>query len=494
MGARMTDEPTPQPIEDGTPGLSEPIAAEQATAFVEEQSAAVPDPLRQRNPFGWLVSGLLILLFVVGAVAGYVNQPIGETPQTALQSSLRFSVSLDSSFLPAMRKTIEKSRDDGLREVLKESTEKAPESDEAARIAVVAARELKAEPPNAAVDRLAKSDDELSRVMARVYGDEGPSAAELWRLRATESETQSVNEEFAVILAKVQASEMAGEPSDRELVVDKSLFAKLAVVTLGGLGTLVAGAVCLIAFLALNSSGKIVPVGFGRFEKSDGDRYAGRFAMYLFAFLGIGYLGGRLSELPAFDGVSDVWFSLCVLIASLFVVVLLLRVPLMERTDSFASVVGERRPFWKLVRTGAFGYLCTVPLLLVAIMLLAGLSRYLPAPTHPVSEDIAVATSLDWLAIALMAACLAPLIEELAFRGLLFPALATQIRKPWVAMIACGLVFASIHPQGPLAWPALATTGAAAAALRYYTGSLVPSIVLHMIHNALILVIASLIG
>ena len=40
---------------------------------------------------------------------------------------------------------------------------------------------------------------------------------------------------------------------------------------------------------------------------------------------------------------------------------------------------------------------------------------------------------------------------------------------------------------------ALATTGAAAAALRYYTGSLVPAIVLHMVHNGAIMLTTFLI-
>jgi membrane protease YdiL (CAAX protease family) len=163
----------------------------------------------------------------------------------------------------------------------------------------------------------------------------------------------------------------------------------------------------------------------------------------------------------------------------------------LERADSVSEVVSEKRPVWKLVAFGAYGYLCTVPLLVVAIGLILFLSRILPEPTHPIGQEMASAGTLDWIGIALAAAVLAPLVEELAFRGLLFPALTTRMR-PGVAMLVCGLVFASIHPQGPLAWPALATTGAAAAALRHYTGSLVPSIVLHMVHNGVIVAVSLL--
>ncbi len=468
----MTDEPIPPPMEDGADSWVEPPPLERE---------------RPRNPIGWIVSGALLLLLMFSAVAGYIDQPVGKGDQTALQNSLRYSVSLVGGANPAVKKVVSQWRIDGLKEVLKESTEKSSDSAEAARVAVVAARELETDPPEGAIKKLADSEGKVSQAMARIYSGE-PSAKDVDAFVAMESD------EYAVRLAKVQAQEMVGRDVDRGAIVDTSLLPKFMVFMFGGLGILVAGVVCLIAFFVLRSSGRIVPVGFGGLEKSDGDRLMSRFALCFFVLLGFGLAGEELYKLPAFDRVSELWFDSVFQIATFLFIVAMLRIQLLDRSDSFGRVVGEKKPFWKLVRAGAFGYLCAVPLLLVAVRVMTGLLEYLPDPTHPINEDIAVATRLDWVALALMAAVLAPLIEELAFRGLLFPALATQIRKPWVAMLACGFVFAAIHPQGPLMWPALATVGATAAALRYYTGSLIPSIVLHAIHNALILLISSING
>ncbi len=487
MGARMTDEPTPPPIEDGSPEWRKPPGIEQTAVEGVYPRTEVPIPPRPRNPIGWLVSGAMILFLVFGAVAGYVDQPAEETAQTALQNSLKFSVSLDPSGTPALKKAIVQMRNDGLKDVLEKASKRAQESEEAARIAVVAARELNEDAPQEAIEKLSASYDELSQVMSRIYGGE-QSAEDVDALVAIESN------EFAVELAKTQAQEKMGREVDRSQFVDKGLVLRFGLVMLGGLGAIVGGVICLIAFVAHSSGGKIVPVGFGELHKSDGDRHIARFALCLFVFFGVGLAGKSLYELPAFAGVSELWFQVAVQAVALVVVVALLRLPMLDRSDSLNGIVGEKRPFWKLVRTGVFGYLCTVPLLFVAVLVMTQLIKFLPDPTHPINEDIAVATSLDWLAIALLATLFAPLFEELSFRGLMFPALMTQIRKPWVAMLLCGLVFAAIHPQGPLMWPALATTGAAAAALRYYTGSLVPSIVLHMVHNALILAVTSVMG
>ncbi len=482
--ARMTDEPIPPPIEVGTSEWSEPPTPGQ------EPIESFP----QRNPIGWVVSGVILLLLIVMAVGMYLSPPEGERSQVALQESLRYNVSLDASSVPSLKEKIAESRTEGLKSVLRDATEEARDSEEAARIAVVAARELKKDPPKVALDKLAKSKDKLSVAMGEIYGDQDAEVEDVYRFLGLESNKSAINDEFAVNLAKAQAKEMIGEPGNRESIVDKGMLGKFLLVAFGGTGVLLAGVLCLIAFFALRAAGKIEAVGVLNMDKSDGDRYMCRFAVYIIAFLTVGYVGDRLFELPFLAGVNEIWSQVITMFAAFAVVVVLLRVPIMDRRDSYGVVVGERQPFWKLVRAGVFGYLCTVPLLVAALALIAGLSKYLPEPTHPITQEMAAASGFDWLAIVLTAAVLAPLLEELGFRGLLFPALTTQIRKPWVAMVACGLLFAAIHPQGPLAWPALATTGAAAAALRYYTGSLVPSITLHVVHNALILAIGTMVG
>lgn len=465
----MTEEPPPPPVVD--PGAGEFVEYPRGPAFA----------IKPRNPIGWIVSGVLLLLSVIGAVAGYVGQSPGRESKSSLQQELKTGVSISASPLTKGNTTL---ADDSLEDVLSSSTEDAKESEEAARIAVVSARELKKDPPKDAIAKLAEGKDESSRAIAGVY-DGDITEEDVSQLEAVESD------EYAVRLAKVQAREALGRPSGRSEVVDASLLGKMTVLGVLAFGAFAAGVVCLIVFLT--SRAKWLPVGFGALDRSDGDRYMFRFAGYMIAFALVGLGVSWLGEQPPFDRIGDGWLTLFAMTLTLVVVAAFFTLPIMGTADSVREIVAKKEPFWRLVGVGAFGYLCTIPILLVAIAFIALMSKFFPTPDHPINDEIANMAGMEWLALLTVAAVLAPLIEELAFRGLLLPALATQIKKPWVAIVACGLIFAAIHPQGPLAWPALATTGAAAAALRYYTGSLVPSIVLHMVHNGAIMLTTFLI-
>lgn len=89
--------------------------------------------------------------------------------------------------------------------------------------------------------------------------------------------------------------------------------------------------------------------------------------------------------------------------------------------------------------------------------------------------------SLGLFAIAVVA----PLIEELLFRGLLQNALMHRL-PAWAAIILSAFAFALVHMQ-PLAMPALMALGAAFGYIYHKTGSLRMTIILHMINNMLAL-------
>jgi membrane protease YdiL (CAAX protease family) len=82
----------------------------------------------------------------------------------------------------------------------------------------------------------------------------------------------------------------------------------------------------------------------------------------------------------------------------------------------------------------------------------------------------------------------APIVEEIAFRGYLFPAL-TGWRGPWVGAILTAILFGAAHV---LALPPAFLAGAAvfgfgACLLRWWTGSLLPGIAVHSFNNAIVL-------
>jgi uncharacterized protein len=84
-------------------------------------------------------------------------------------------------------------------------------------------------------------------------------------------------------------------------------------------------------------------------------------------------------------------------------------------------------------------------------------------------------------------ALIAPIVEEVLFRGLLQNALMKYM-PPMAAIFCAALLFAAVHMQ-LYATPALMILGAAFGYLYYRTGSLRTNIVLHVINNALALML-----
>ena len=87
-----------------------------------------------------------------------------------------------------------------------------------------------------------------------------------------------------------------------------------------------------------------------------------------------------------------------------------------------------------------------------------------------------------FLAFGAVATFVAPVVEELTFRGLGFTLLAPYGR--WVAILGTGILFGAWHGL-IVALPVLAGFGVVLGWLRYQTGSVYPPIVLHAIFNGI---------
>jgi hypothetical protein len=90
------------------------------------------------------------------------------------------------------------------------------------------------------------------------------------------------------------------------------------------------------------------------------------------------------------------------------------------------------------------------------------------------------------LAMLFMAGFVAPLGEELAFRGLLFPWLRDRLGVLGAAVVS-GLIFAILHGV-PTLIPALAAIGTALALLYHRCGSLWPVILAHGVFNGIMVI------
>lgn len=143
-----------------------------------------------------------------------------------------------------------------------------------------------------------------------------------------------------------------------------------------------------------------------------------------------------------------------------------------------------------LERIGAWRLGRAVAAILVAIFLLTEL----PQLVFHVSDRDALkwmaALSPIWLAVVL-AVVIAPLSEELLFRGFLFGGLAPSRLGPIGAIAVTSAIWAVIHVQ--YAWPIMVQIfvyGATFGVARWRTGSLWPSIVAHGLINLYAAIVA----
>jgi len=106
----------------------------------------------------------------------------------------------------------------------------------------------------------------------------------------------------------------------------------------------------------------------------------------------------------------------------------------------------------------------------------------------PKQDDIAGELGPYWSQILLIV-ILAPISEEVCFRGMLFGGFRTRLNLP-LAAIGAGLVFGALHfSTGVSAVPQLIVLGAIFAVVFEKTGSLWPAIIFHLINNAYALTI-----
>lgn len=156
----------------------------------------------------------------------------------------------------------------------------------------------------------------------------------------------------------------------------------------------------------------------------------------------------------------------------------------------FALQAGPIRPAqFGIVRPGIGRALRWMALAYVAYWLLAGAWAQLIGINEP--DSLPDSLGVDESTVALVAVCIlvtvvAPIAEEVFFRGYFFGALRNW-RGPWPAVVITGLVFGAIHVFGQEAefLLPLAILGAALCIVRWKTGSLLPCIALHAINNAL---------
>ena len=143
----------------------------------------------------------------------------------------------------------------------------------------------------------------------------------------------------------------------------------------------------------------------------------------------------------------------------------------------FFRALGWRWPQW------AWQFVGTGILMAVAVQML---SHWIPEP-QDMPIDHMIRTPLDGLLMAGFGVLVAPLVEEILFRGLLFPALARRSGAV-VALVASSMLFGALHAsQLAGAWAQVAliiAVGALLTLVRWWWHSLAASWLVHAGYNA----------
>lgn len=244
---------------------------------------------------------------------------------------------------------------------------------------------------------------------------------------------------------------------------------------------------------------------------SNGGIYAETFAvwMVLFVLLNVAaaFIPGKENSLMLAGGAS--LFSVGALLWPV-----LRGIPWRQVRQEIGLIGGPQRLLEPFI--GLYGYVMGLPLLVIGMLIMLVLmvmvgsvqtflsstgkpgDEFGPAgyPAHPIVEYLGGA---DWwlkVQVLIIGSLIAPLVEEIMFRGVLHRHLreATARMGFFLSFVLSGtvvsFVFAVIHPQGLLAVPALMALAYAFTLLREWRGSLVSCMIAHGLNNFLVMCMA----
>lgn len=143
--------------------------------------------------------------------------------------------------------------------------------------------------------------------------------------------------------------------------------------------------------------------------------------------------------------------------------------------------------FLKNIVLAIYSYLAFIPVLAVsfgAVLLLAKLFNYTPPP-QPIYELIfEEKRTLFIIAVSVMVPIIGPIAEETFFRGFLYGALKNKIGVK-LGIIISAFLFSLLH-NNLIGFAPILLFGIFLAYIREKTGSIMPSIVIHIIHNSVL--------
>jgi len=347
---------------------------------------------------------------------------------------------------------------------------------------------------------LSDSEVRLKQILARLYTD---YANEKFNAPSVEpSDREYLRQHLGWFGELALAPAKGPDPETRERVLAPATRSALIFIGVGCLGLLAAAAgfFGMILLLVLFYTGQIRR-GFGA-GIGCGGIYAETFAIWMALFLALQFVVGLIYS----EKFKFLLLGLAMLLSLTALGWPVLRgVPWRQVREDIGFTNGR----WPILEPffGLAGYAMTLPMLLVAVLIMTGfmgLREYLSPispennfgpidqPSLPVVEYLLTGDWWNCVQIVVMASILAPLVEETMFRGVLYRHLreaSAGFGITWSVIlsgIVVSFVFAVIHPQGLLAVPPLMALAFGFALLREWRGTLIPSMVAHGLINGIL--------
>jgi len=362
-----------------------------------------------------------------------------------------------------------------------------------------------ADPPRGDPPELTEAQADVQTLLHALYGaDVRGDEPDLASVGLTDGQRERLVQHLGWFGRLALAPPEAQGQADRKAVLAPAWRVFLVLLVALPLGVLVgfAGSVGLVVTGVLTVLGK-VRSGL----VADGGPhaiYAETFAIWMVVFFGLQVAAGLVATAPGMQA-----HQLAIAAAAVFVSLGVLLWPVLRgiswrqiRTD--IGWTPGRRPVLEPA-FGVAGYAMTLPLLVVGLvfvivlmMIQTALAGPVPTfaptggPAHPIITDLAQGHWWAKVQVLFVAVVAAPIVEETMFRGVLYRHLRDASAPMGIVLSIVlstfinTLVFAVIHPQGWVAMPALMALACGFTLMREWRGTVVPSMIMHAINNAVV--------
>lgn len=423
-------------------------------------------PVQPRKPLGWIALAFLLALLLLSGTKSY-QRDRGKGPGRA-EIEYQLRLLLQKRETGTASAALERWKDwPWIQEHAKSEPEAA-----SAQLAAEAIAEIPFS--RAALKTLQRSSSRHDQALAQIYSAKRGSKEDLTR-SLLQLDGQAVPDR----IAKARAEEVMGMPVPYSEVTTPAEKGRSAILYGLALFLLPASmiALSLIAMRSIGFTGwrhPSEPLGL-----TDADTLAERAAILITGYLLVSLL---LSPLFKVKGDGGPGFQLaCGALITAFTIGFVVAMKKISGLGALGLQDRKRTP--KLILWGLVGEIANLPLILAAGVLGSLIFKSQSTEHFAMRQLDSDGGWLSVAAIFFIACVQAPIFEEISLRGYVLPALSRVFGKPIVAAIVNSALFAMFHGTGPASWPPIMMIGLMSCFLTYRTQSLLPSIVMHAIHN-----------